>query len=217
MTYIEYIAEQLNSFEAGVPIYTADLAVHLAEAFDLELIKATAATGVAIKRILDRNHCPLLRHYQKGIYYMTAATPFGEVGIDKEKLIQNKYLAYDMGYETGYTALYRLGLTTQLPAERVIATNKAKECLRNDKNLGVFIRPPKTEITQDNKQYLQILDVLELLGKAPVDTGNPYILLHDYVEKRDLRYDKLLSIADRYYPRNTIIEIAHIANAGGGL
>lgn len=217
MTYIEFITEKINNFKAGTPIYTADLATLLAEAFALETTKANAATGVAMKRIFDRNHCPLLRFYQKGIYYMTAITPFGEVGIDKEQLIQNKYLAYNTGYETGYTALYQLGLTSQLPAERVIATNKAKECLRNDKNLGVFIRPPKTEITQDNKHYLQMLDALELLDKAPIDTEKPYALLYDYVTKRDLRYDKLLAIADRYYPKNTVIEIAHIANAGGAL
>lgn len=217
MTYIEFITAQLNNIKIGTPIYTADLAAHLAQEFDMETSKANAATGVAMKRIIDRNDCPQLRFYQKGIYYLTASTPFGEVGIDKEQLIQNKYLAYDTGYETGYTALYRLGLTTQLPAERVIATNKAKECLRSDKNLGIFIRPPKTQITQDNKHYLQMLDALELMEKAPVDTEEPYTLLSDYVAKRDLRYDKLLAIADRYYPKNTVIEIAHIANAGGVL
>ena len=217
MTYIDFITEQLNNVKAGKPIYTADLAILLAKKFDLAPNKANAAVGVAIKRILDRNYCPLLRFYQKGIYYITATTPFGEVGIDKEQLIQTKYLAYDTGYETGYTALYRLGLTTQLPARRVIATNKAKECLRNDTNLGVFIRPPNTKITQDNKHYLQTLDVLELLGKAPVDTEKPYVILYEYVAKNNLRYDKLLAIADRYYPKRTVIEIAHIANAGGAL
>lgn len=217
MTYIDFITEQLNSTETGRPIYTAELAALLANAFDLEITKANAATGVAIKRIVDRNYCPRLRFYQKGIYYLTASTPFGEVGIDKEQLIYNKYLADNKGYETGYTALYRFGLTTQLPAERVIATNKAKECLRNDKNLGVYIRPPKTMITQDNRHYLQMLDVLELMDKAPIDAEEPYRLLSDYVTKGDLQYDKLLAFADRYYTKNTIIEIAHIANAGGVL
>lgn len=217
MTYIDFITNQLKNINIGTPIYTADLAALLADAFDLEINKANAATGVAMKRIIDRNCCPMLRFYQKGIYYMTAITPFGEVGIDKEKLIQHKYLAYDTGYETGYTALYHLGLTTQLPSERVIATNRAKECLRNDKALGVYIRPPKTEITQENKHYLQMLDVLELIGKAPIDADEPYDILYHYVAKKKLRYDKLLAIADRYYPKNTVIEIAHIANAGGAL
>lgn len=217
MTYIEFIIEQLNNVKIGAPIYSADLAARLAEAFDMETSKANAAAGVAVKRIFDRNYCPQLRFYQKGIYYLTAPTPFGEAVIDKEQLIQNKYLAHDMGYETGHTALYRLGLTTQLPAERVIATNKAKECLRIDKKLGVYIRPPKTTVTRDNKRYLQMLDALELMDKAPVDAEEPYTLLSDYAAKKDLRYDKLLAIADRYYPKNTVIEIAHIANAGAVL
>lgn len=213
MTYIEFIAEELNSYKTGAPIYTADLADHLADAFDMKQSKAKATVGVAMKRIIDRKDCPKLRFYQKGIYYLTASTPFGEVGIDKEQLIQNKYLAHDNGYDTGYNAVYDLGLTTQMPAERIIATNQAKECLRFDKNLGVYIRPPRTKITQDNKYYLQMLDVLELLDKAPVDAEEPYTLLVDYVKKRDLRYDKLLSIAKRYYSENTIRELFRFIEA----
>ena len=34
---------------------------------------------------------PELRCYQKGVYYRTAATPFGEIGINKEQLIADKY------------------------------------------------------------------------------------------------------------------------------
>ncbi len=214
MTYIDFVTEQIKHIEPGTPIYIADLAVLLAEKFDLKINKANAATSVAMKRILDRKYFPYLRFYKKGIYYFTIDTPFGEVGIDKEQLIQRKYLSHDTGYETEYTALYRLGLTTQVPAERVIVTNKTKEGLRMDKNLGVYTRCPKTEITKDNKNYLQVLDVLGLIDKAPIDAEEPYILLSNYLVSRNLRYDKLLALANRYYPQNAAIEIARIANAG---
>lgn len=214
MTYIDFITEQIKNIEAGTPIYIADLAVLLAERFDLKIDKASAATSVAMKRILDRNHFTYLRFYKKGIYYFTIDTPFGEVGIDKEQLIQRKYLSSDVGYETEYTALYRLGLTTQVPAERVIATNKTKEGLRMDKNLDVYTRCPKTEITKDNKNYLQVLDVLGLIDKAPIDAEEPYLILSNYLVSRNLRYEKLLALANRYYPQNSVIEIARIANAG---
>lgn len=217
MTYVRFVAGLLNDVEPGVPIYTADLASRLAEAFGMERSKANAAAGVAMKRILDGNRCPRLRFYKKGIYYLAVPTPFGETGIDKERLIRDKYLAHGSGYETGHAALYRLGLTSQLPAERVIATNRARECLRPDKSLGVSVRPPKTTVTEENRHYLQILDVLELMGKAPVDVEDPYALLSDYVAERALSYDRLLAIADRYYSRNTVIEIAHVANAGCAL
>lgn len=214
MTYIEFLLKNINHVEVGEPIYTSDLAGSMAKEYRMDINKAAAATGVAMKRILDGNYCPQIRFFQKGIYFRTLSTPFGEVGIDKEKLIRGKYTDNDTGYETGYAALYRLGLTTQMPAERVIATNKAKSCLRRDKNLGVQVRPPKTKITKENKSYLQILDAIELMDKAPVDTEKPYTILSNCIERKGLCYEKLLALADKYYSNNTVLKIAHIATAG---
>lgn len=217
MTYMEQIINTVNATKIGVPIYTADLAEQIMAEFALEQNKAKAAVSVAMKRIMDKELCPNLRFYQKGIYYLTTKTPFGKTGINKEYLIGRKYLHPDNGYETGYAALYRMGLTTQLPNERVIATNAAVDCLREDKKLGVFIKPPKTEITVANKMYLQLLDAAELLDKAPIDEGNPYELLAEHIVKHKIQYDKLLAIADKYYNKNTIIQVAHIAAVGGTL
>ena len=171
--------------------------------------------AVAFKRIMDSGAIPLLRFYQKGVYYLTEATPFGEVGIDKERLIADKYLLPDNGYETGAAMLHRLGLTSQLPKERCLATNKAIDCARMDAKLGVLIRPPKTKIDSHNKTYLQLLDVLDLMDKAPVDAPRPYALLANYIQRARLRYDLLLSLADRYYSKRTIIQLAHTASEGG--
>lgn len=64
----------------------------------------------------------------------------------------------------------RVGCTTsQMPREHVLATNAVRDCMRTDKKLGVVIRPPKAPVTAEKKEYLQILDALDLLEKAPVD------------------------------------------------
>ena len=63
---------------------------------------------------MDGAVLPELRCYQKGIYYRTSVTPFGEVGINKEKLIADKYLLPNIGYETGFTVMHQLGLTLSL-------------------------------------------------------------------------------------------------------
>lgn len=214
MTYQEYIVKQIENTKAGAPIYTAALAELLAKAYGLDIKKANAATAVAMKRIVDGNTLDNLRFYQKGIYYITVKTPFGEMGINKELLIQHKYILPDIGYETGYTLLHRMGLTTQMPTERVLATNKATDCIREDKALGIFVKPPKTEITATNKRYLQLLDAVELMDKAPIDEADPYTLLARYMEKENIRFDSLLAFADKYYGKNTILQIAHIATAG---
>ena len=158
---------------------------------------------------------PNLRYFQKGIYYRTNITLFGETGINKEQLIADKYLLPNRGYESGLAILNKLGLTSQMPRERVFVTNAAKDGTRKDKKLEVIIRPPKVKITIENKEYLQILDVLDLLEKAPVDESEPYRVIAEYIQKKELKYKNLLAIADRYYNQKTIIRLAHTASIGG--
>lgn len=217
MTNKEFIIDNIRDINTGVPIYISDLAAKLAEKDGIDEKKASAAVSVAMKRIMDQGLCPKLRIYQKGIYYLAEETPFGETGINKELLIQHKYLSPDIGYETGYAALYHFGLTTQMPGERVLVTNRAKDCQRFDETLGVYVRPPKVEVTAENKDYLQVLDVLELMEKAPVDNSDPYGRVADILIQYNLKYSMLLALAEHYYPQNLIFQIAHTATAAEGV
>lgn len=212
MTYTEHIKNHINQYEAGTPIYTDEIADAVAADYGIDKKKAAAATAVAVKRIMDKSELPDLRCYQKGIYYRTIATPFGEIGISREKLIANKYLLPDNGYETGLHLLHQMGLTTQMPAEHLIATNAARDCVRYDSKLGVSICPPKAPVNAENKAYLQTLDAIDLLDKAPVDAQHPYKLLAAHIKQKGLNYETLLYYADRYYNRKTIIRLAHTAS-----
>ena len=212
MTYTEYVRNYLEQQEQGVPIYTDEIANAVAADYAIDKKKAAAATAVAIKRIMDKGELPDLRFYQKGVYYRTAVTPFGEIGINTEKLIANKYLLPDKGYETGLRLLHHMGLTTQMPTEHLLATNAAKDCVRYDNKLGVSICPPKAPVNAENKTYLQTLDALDLLDKAPIDVQNPYTIIANHIRKNGLQYETLLYYADRFYNRKTIIHLAHTAN-----
>ena len=181
MTYGNYIFELLRNEAPGAPIHISRIAEQLAAEYHMELSAATAATSVAVKRIMDGKLIPELRRYQKGIYYRTVLTPFGELGIDKERLIAEKYLMPDIGYETGPGLLYRLGLATQIPRERILATNMATN--------GIF-------------------------SKAPVDVEKPYVILARHIRRKGLEYETLLYYADRYYNKNTVLQIAHTAGEG---
>lgn len=214
MTYTEFVETNLKGFRVSEPIYTGYIAEKLAREYEMPQKEAAAATAVAFKRIMDGKELPELRYYQKGTYYFTSETPFGEVGIDKNRIIEDKYLAGDNGYETGYSVLYQLGLTTQLPKERCIASNNSYDCTRKDKKLGVTVKPPKTRINKKNKKYLQFLDALEIMDKAPIEAEDPYTLLANYVKQEDLEYQYLLLLADRYYGKKTVLQIAHIASKG---
>lgn len=215
MAYTEFICDWIRRKPVCAPIFTSQIADALVEEYCMTKPKATAATAVAVKRIMDGKLIPTLRFYQKGIYYLTVNTPFGERGIDVEQLIADKYLLPDVGYETGLTLLHRMGLATEMPKEVLIATNVAKDCVRADTKLGVMIRPPKTEINADNKAYLQTLDALELLDKAPIDAERPYEILARHIQTHGLQYGKLLLLADRYYSKKTILQLARTAGEGG--
>lgn len=213
-TYTNFVCAALKNYEKSTPIYSKNIANMLADEYGLPKEKADAATAVAIKRIIEKNDLPELRQYQKGIYYRAANTPFGERGINKEQLIADKYILLDNGYEAAYTVLHQIGLTSQMPGKRVLVTNVAKDGTRFDEKLGVTIRPPKVEITKENKRYLQLLDVLELMDRAPIDEEDPYLLLANYIHQYNLQYEILLALATEYYTRNTILLLGNVAKAG---
>lgn len=210
-TYIEFIVEILKKVDVGKPIYVHEIAVQLANTYNISIKKASGAASLAIKRIIDGNLMPNLKFYQKGIYYLAVTTPFGETTIDKEELIKDKYLKNDSGYETGSLLLHKLGLTTQIPNERHLVSNNAKDCARLDSKLGVIVHPAKTKIDFDNKQYFEILDVLTIMDEVPIDCEQPYSILNQYINKLGLEYVKLLALADSYYNKNTILRLAHVA------
>ena len=215
MTYVAFISDFLLEIDAGIPIYTKQIAYEMTKKFNLTQKDASAAVSVALKRIMDSNKLPELRLYQKGIYYKTKITPFGEIGINKEQLIADKYILPHIGYETGLNLMNQLGLTTQISNERIIATNMAKDCVRTDKKLGVTIKPPKTLINSQNRKYLQLLDALDLIDKTPIDEEKPFDIIARYIKNENMQYGKLLAYADSYYNQKTILHLAHTASAGG--
>ena len=207
-TYVDFTCDILKKETVGTPVYTNRVAQQLGTAYQLDGKEASAATAVAFKRIMDGAILPELRCYQKGIYYRTSVTPFGEVGINKEQLIADKYLLPNIGYETGFTVMHQLGLTSQMPRQRILATNVAKECARADRKLGVTIRPPKTAVTAENKS------VLELLDKAPVDDAHPYEIIARHIKGKRLEYGILLAFANDFYNKTTVLHLASTASAG---
>lgn len=210
-SYTKFVSDLIVTQEIGKPIYLNELGNSVAGTYNISSEKAVGAVSVACKRIMDRHLIPELRFYQKGIFYLTSLTPFGETGIDKEQLIEDKYLKDNTGYETGLLALHRLGLTTQLPNKRVLATNNAGNSVRTDKKLGVIVRQPKVKVNAENKLYLKILDVLDILDEAPVDADDPYSIIREYIDRFGLEYRILLAFANNYYNRKTILQLARVA------
>lgn len=215
MAYTDFIIEQLSGQTPGQPILFRSIVEKVKERYQMSDEKAKAATAVAIQRIQGKDTGLKLRTYQKGIYYLTEKTPFGEVGIDKDQLTALKYLFADKGYESGLSYLHRIGVTTQIPRVKELVTNCATSGRRYDAKLDVYIHPPKEKITADNLLYLQILDAMETMEKAPVDAENPYRILADQISRNHLHYQKLLALVGSYYSQKTLIQLTRTAQEGG--
>ena len=213
MTYINYLEKQILKYPVCEPIYTADLGKQLAKKFDLPIKKATAAATVAMKRILDGNRVPLLRKYKKGIYFITKKSSFGEMRINKRKIFEDLYLNKYGGYETGYRMLYKLGLTTQIPNKEVYAINGITQN-KYLKDFDVYLVKAKGPITEENINYLIILDALDLMDKAPIDVINPMKILVSQIKQFQMDYKKLLMLAQKFYSTATVAKIAELLIIG---
>lgn len=214
-TYTQYIQTIISEFKTGDPILIHALGKKIADSYHLDQKKACAAAAVAVKRIRDAGTFPELRCFGKGIYFLTKQTVFGEVGINKEKLIELKYLAEGNGYETGTAMMHKIGLTSLMPAERVFVSNKAQGRSRTDEALGITVRSPKVMVDKSNLSYLQFLDLLSIYDEVPVDADDPFAILGGFIHKKNLDYGKLLHFADHHYNNDTIIRLAHVAGREG--
>ncbi len=214
---MEFVTNAIKGYVAGQPILTADIAVGLAKARKMPGKQASAAVAVCMQRIIQKKEIANLYFYKNGVYYIAKQTVFGTTKINNEKLIESKYLTGDTGYETGPLLLNKIGLTTLMPNVRYIATNKAIDNSRMDRDLNIVLKKPRTQINGDNKRYLQFLDILDYMEKAPLDTENPLAILAGFVQEYKLKYDKILALANRYYSERVIIKIAGVAEEGAQL
>lgn len=174
MNIEKIVLEYINSIKKREPIFISDFTK-----FDRD--------AKLIKEILTKlQNDFVIKKYNENIYYRTEKTQFGELGIDKEKLIRRLYLQDSneiFGYITGPKVWNYYGLTTQISNRRWIATNMVKQEYENN-DLRVRLIVPRIIINNENYKVLQILDVIE-------DKNRLYI--------QDLNYKKycdfLVSIA----------------------
>ncbi|SHO54155.1 hypothetical protein [Anaerocolumna xylanovorans] len=210
--YGQYIADNIRSFPFGVPIYTDEIARDVAGQFRIELDQAKILVNVNLKRIADNNG---LERYQKGIYYKAQETPFGKTKLNTAQVMRDMYLVRDgqrIGYETGHSFFNRIGLTTQLPKYKTYATNAFRQKgNRVEEKLGVILRRPQAEVTNENYHYLQFLDVIENREKIAVDALEPEQTLLEYIRQNELDYFRLAGYASQYYRKEVLLRLGELA------
>ena len=167
---------------------------------DSETVKKNV--NVNMKRLEEAG---LLVRLQKGVYARKFNTLFGAYISGKEVVIA-KLLTKEgdqlYGYETGLSLLNRLGLVSQMPKVRLIASNRYRRNI--PKGLAVRVQKPVTPVNNENAAYLQLLDAIRDMDKAPVDADDPARILRAFAAGNKLDINRVLIYARDYYPKDVL-------------
>ncbi|MCL2655015.1 MAG: DUF6088 family protein [Coriobacteriia bacterium] len=194
--YIDYVTAAVGNTPYGVPIRTVMLADNFAEAFKMDANKARRIINVYLKRLADRGVIARIAH---GIYAQMKTTVFGALVPGAEKIIADTFLNNGdevIGYETGPALINRLGLSTLVPRERQIATNRYRAVV--PAGTGITLKRPLAPVTTDNAPYLQMVEALKNMQNYPIDAENADELVRAAIKKQGLDRIQLVRYANAY-------------------
>ena len=166
--YRDLIMQYLTALEPDQTITTEQVAEYVAERLLLDTAMVKKTVNVNMARLEKEGQ---IMRLTKGIYCRRVKTAFGYYTPDKETLFCKQLLRKEneiIGYETGLSALNRIGLVSQMPKRRCIATNLHTK--RIPEGMQIEIRKPPIVVNSGNFRYLQILDAIRELdmGSKPM-------------------------------------------------
>ena len=205
----QYFVDTLIEKEPiDTPIYTKNVAEKVATEFNLPIDKARAYTNVALKRNLERGNT---KRFMKGIYYKPKMGLFRELPLNTYDIVYDALMKKEnqtVGYITGPDLINVVGLSTQIPRERWIATNNYN--MRFPYKANIRVVKPATTITDKNIRYLQALDLIRYSDEGYVDASNPQAIICSFIKERNLDSGYLLFLANKFYDQTTIRQAINI-------
>jgi hypothetical protein len=142
-----------SKFGPGKPIFTED-----AEPLGL----SAGNLRQQFKKLVDAGE---LSRFEPGVYFLPDPNheyyPISSNMVAEYKYITNGDEIY--GYYSGYTFANQLGLCLQVPYKAEIVTNNTTAIAREVKvgKIPFFIRRAKVAVTKENRNVLQLLDLLK--------------------------------------------------------
>ena len=203
--YGEHIAETVKNIPYEAAIQTEDIAAQLAGTFALPYAQAKALTNVKLKRMADKGE---IERLQKGVYCQVKQTVFGRVTPSMDQVMKKTLTEQNgarIGYESGTFLMNKLGLTTLIPSDMEITTNRYGAKLPED--CHIKMKKPAVPVTDDNWKYLQFIDLTIALADAHIDAQKPELLLAGYAKQQELNGLVLLFTARKHYPAKVILPL----------
>ena len=192
MNIAKKIKGKIKTIETGNTFTYKDL--------DIEK-KEYSAASKTIERLIKKG---IIKRISMGIFYKPKQTVFGELKPDEEKII-TPYLFKNgkrIAYITGLLLYNKMGLTTQIPKEINIASNK-KRIYISKGNIKASAVKSYVEVTDENYKLLELLDALKDFKKIPdLDKKSAItILTKKILELNNKQKKELIKIALEYPPR----------------
>lgn len=202
--------EMLHSrYGEDVPIFTKDVIIEGRSHQSVLTELAGLAKAGKIKR------------YSRGVYYIPKESVFrsGSV-LSRDRVVESKYMMDEgrtIGYITGLMLANQAGLTTQVPMTLEVATNNASRESRKI-NIGkshLILRKPKTLITSENADILQVLDLIEEAEDvSEVGHQESADRIRQYAETIGVTFGGLAKYID-YYPTKTFKALFQVGVRNG--
>lgn len=203
--YGEHIVNIVRNMPYESAIQNEDIAERLAEKFALPYDQAKTLINVKLKRMADKGE---IERLQKGIYCHVKQTVFGKVtpSID-EVVIKTLTVKHNtkIGYESGAFLFNKLGLTTLIPRDIEITTNRYGAKL--PEGCHIKLQKPSAVVTNENWKYLQFIDMVSQLPNAHTDAEKPEKLLVQYAKKQQLDGLTLIVTARRHYSPKIVLPL----------
>jgi len=192
MKIIRKIEDKINNIENGEIFTYKDLDIRKEE---------YPAASKSIERLIKKEK---IKRISTGVFYKPKQTVFGELKPDEEKII-TPYLFKNrrrIAYITGLLLYNKMGLTTQIPREISIASNK-KRIYISKGNIKAKAVKSYIDVTDENYKLLELLDALKDFKKIPdLNKKSAISILADKISSLNNKQKKeLIEIALEYPPR----------------
>lgn len=181
----------------GVPIFPDDLKERTNCSYDIirKSLSLLASSGK-------------VRRFSRGVYYLAELGELGEVRLNPEIVVEQKYLGTSdapIGTYAGLTLLNRLGLTNQVPNVIEIVTNNEATRKRTIQigRQSLILRSSRLELNIHN---IKTVEILEAVGALDQIKERHKDVLSILIQKNKISFKQLNNVIVTY-PKKTLVKL----------
>lgn len=146
----------------------------------------------------------IIKRYENGIYYISSANnKFSHLAPSIHDIVEAKYLENCQGIRTGAYLLYKYKFTSQVSTFYEVLTNNVSIHTRSKQLYDgqVFISYPPFEVNEENKHYLEFLEIVKHIKYSDFEMSKNLSMLNDLIKSLNLNKEKLIQYSYYYNGR----------------